>query len=81
MPRIVQTALLGWVDLDHVQRVTPVEWEANAHGGGNYAIHVYMMMRDKPFSVYSEWEADDSHPCPVSMHESLKAFLLQWRDA
>jgi len=80
--RVVNTQLLGWIDLDHILRITPVEWEINTKGeGGYYVSYVYMMMRDEPFRVSSEWinhNVNSRPECPQEFHDAFKHLLTSW---
>ncbi len=80
--RIVNTTAFGWIDMDHVLRVTTVEWEENLQGRGGYcAFYVYCMMRNKPFKWTGKWCVKDE-ATPEQLNEASKAlrlFLLQWQ--
>lgn len=85
--RIVQTSLLGWIDMDHVQLVTPVRKEPNEQGSGYYLVSdVYLMMSNAPVRLSSEWicyevmEDDEINKLEDLFYSKFKAFLLAWRD-
>lgn len=84
MSRIINTSAFGWMDMDHVLRVTPVKWEPNPKGfGGFMQFHVFVMMRDKPFTWQGEWDRNDMGPTQEQReeaNEAVKNFLLAWRD-
>lgn len=81
--RIVNTSAFGWLDMDHVLRVTPVQWEFNPHGAGGYmGFYVFVMMRDAPFIWRGEWDASDeaTEEQIKEANEAVHAFMLAWRD-
>jgi hypothetical protein len=82
-PRIVNTTAFGWIDMNHVLRVTPVEWQPNTRGSGGYLeFCVFVMMRDRPFVWTGEWDRNDMGPTQEQLDEAdavIRPFLLQWK--
>ena len=78
--RIVNTSAFGWIDMAHVIRVTPVEWENNGGGSGGWlSFYVYVMMRDKPFKWTGEWSLELTQDQSDDANKSIKCFMLLWR--
>jgi hypothetical protein len=82
MTRIVNTTPFGWIDMDHVLRITPIEYEPSPDcPGGRMVFYVYVMMRDAPFSWQGTWDRQDGPTADQreEANDTIYAFILQWR--
>jgi hypothetical protein len=82
MANIVNTSLLGWIDLDHVSRVTEIKQDTDRHSQFFYC-NVYVLMRNKPFRAFSEEFYEDEPQEKIDeihkkFEESFRAFILMW---
>lgn len=82
MANIVNTSLLGWVDLDHVLRITEIKRDEARHNQFFFCA-VYVMMQNEPFTAFSDtFYVDDEEEYIEAIRkkfeESYKAFILAW---